>query len=254
MNASDTQPARIVIADNDAAAAKLLRETFEDGGFAVSTAQNAAEVMTLLDGLVTLVTLDLKLAHADGLDVIRTIRQATDVPIVVVTARASKVSEVVAFEVGADDYVTKPFDADVLMARVRAILRRSRRSSQVSGFAEAQQPALQNTDSVVFDDWRFDIAGHRLWSPEGTPVELTAAEIELLSIFVRTPRHPLSRAEIAKHLRGDDDTSTERSIDVLVGRLRRKLDKHAGGVEIIKTLRGSGYLFCVEIRPATAAR
>jgi two-component system, OmpR family, response regulator len=243
---------RIVIVEDDAVISDLMREAFEGAGFVVSEVTSGFELKAQLAKRdVSLVTLDLGLPGEDGIDLAREIRAAYDVPIIIVTGRAKPVNRIVGLEVGADDYLVKPFDLDELVARARAVLRRSRRMSfDAAHHAPPALVASVNEDIVMFDNWRFDIAGHRLWRPSGDLVNLTSAEFELLAIFVRSPRTPLTRAEIAFQLNGDDDTSTERSIDVIVGRLRRKLEQHSEGVEFIKTLRGAGYLFSPSAHPA----
>lgn len=246
--ASNAPPAatRIAIVEDDPVISALMREAFDNAGFAASEVRSGLELRALMGaGGIDLVTLDLGLPGDDGIDLARDIRHRHDVPIIIVSAQGRPISKVVALEVGADDYVVKPFDFDELIARVRAVLRRVRRG-ELGGFAE---PVPVAVGVLSFDGWRFDVAGHRVWAPSGATVELTAAECELLAIFAGSPRIVLSRIEIARQLRGDDDSASERSIDVIVGRLRRKLEAHAAGVELIKTLRGSGYLFCVAVRP-----
>ena len=234
---------RIAIVEDDKVISDQMREAFEEAGFAVSEVRSGDELKVLLaGGGVNLVTLDLDLGHGndDGIDLAREIRKVSDVPIIVVTGSRRKLHRILSLELGADDVIAKPFDFDELIARVRAILRRVRR---------AQMPS-EARDILRFEGWRFDVAGHRVWAPSGKPVEgLTGAECELLAIFANHARVPMTRQEIRRQLRGEGDTADERSIDVIVGRLRRKLEPHAEGVDLIKTLRGEGYLFCVEVQP-----
>jgi DNA-binding response OmpR family regulator len=238
---------RILIVEDDPVLAELLKETFQDSGFAVSIARNGDELRNrLASETIGLITLDLGLPGEDGLELAREIRAGNDVPIIIISGKSKKISRIVGLEVGADDYVVKPFDQDEIVARVRAVLRRTRRAAAPAHLPESNHGAPGNV--VEFERWRFDYAGHRLWSPSGDVVDLTAGEIELLAVFVRFPRTPLTRADIASHLRGDSDSASERSIDVIVGRLRRKLEKCDDRVELIKTLRGAGYLFCPEVQ------
>ena len=241
---------QILIVEDDLVVSGLMRDAFEREGFAVFEARNGGELRRhLSEQPISLVTLDLGLPNEDGLELARQIRATSDVPIIIVTGKARKISTIVGLEVGADDYVVKPFDLDELIARIRAILRRTRRMvspSPPDTLSASTSPAVS---VVVFDGWRFDMAGHRLWAPKGEAVDLTSAETELLKIFMRQPRTALTRTAIAEALRGEGDKSSERSIDVLVGRLRRKLEKHAEGSDIIKTLRGEGYLLAAEVQP-----
>ena len=244
-----TSQTQILIVEDDLVVSGLMRDAFEREGFVVSEVRNGRELHERLSQQpISLVTLDLGLPNEDGLELARQIRATSDVPIIIVTGKSRKISTVVGLEVGADDYVVKPFDLDELIARIRAILRRSRRTASPSQPEAPTVKASPPASVVVFDGWRFDMAGHRLWAPMGEAVDLTSAETELLKIFMRQPRTALTRAAIAEALRGEGDTSSERSIDVLVGRLRRKLEKHAKGTDIIKTLRGEGYLLAAEVQ------
>ena len=239
---------RIAIVEDDTVISDQMREAFEEAGFAVSEVRSGDELKVLLaGGGVHMVTLDLDLGQGndDGIDLARDIRRNSDVPFIVVTGSRKKLHRIVSLELGADDVIAKPFDLDELIARVRAILRRVRRAASTIEPREAAP-----TGGVVrFEGWRFDVAGHRVWAPSGKPVALTGAESTLLAILVGSARVRLARQEIRSKLRGADDTADERAIDVIIGRLRRKLEPHAEGIELIKTLRGEGYLFCVEVQP-----
>jgi DNA-binding response OmpR family regulator len=236
----------VAIVEDDETVLDVLRIAFEDAGFRVSLARNGAELKAIIAaGAVHLISLDLGLPNEDGIDLARDICARHDIPLIIVTGRTKKISKIVGLEVGADDYIVKPFDLDELIARARAILRRSRR-------AVPAIPDCANAGAacVTFDRWRYDIRGYRLWTPASEVVELTSSELDLLTIFVRHPRTPLSRARIAEKLRGSADAAAERSIDVLVGRLRRKLERYAEGQELIRTVRGEGYLFASEVIPS----
>lgn len=234
----------IVVVEDDPAVSELLREALQLEGFGVTTASNGRELKAILASQpVHLITLDLGLPDEDGIELAREIYAHHDTPIIIVTGKSNKVSRIVGLEIGADDYIVKPFDLDELVARVRAVLRRARRNSAT------QSPSKAPEGLVMFDRWRYDISGRRLQDPNGEYVDLTSSELELLTIFVRSPRTVLARAAIAEELRGDEAEATaERSIDVLVGRLRRKLERHAEGQEIIKTVRGEGYIFSAEVQ------
>lgn len=243
-------PTHILIVEDDVVTSNLLEVAFRESGFIASVARNGGELRKQLAcEQVDLITLDLGLPDDDGIELAKEIRAQNDVPIIIISGRTKKIAKIIGLEVGADDYVVKPFDLDELVARVRALLRRSRKPAVAPAVGGHNTPAGQSPgDAIEFERWRFDHVGHRLWTPAGKLVALTAGEIELLAIFVRHPRTPLSRAVIATQLRGEDDTASRRSIDVLVGRLRRKLEKSDNSVELIKTLRGEGYLFCPEVR------
>ena len=242
---------RIAIVEDEPVISEQIREALVAAGFDAVELRSGQELKALLGRApVNLVLLDLGLPGEDGFGIVRELHARYDVPIMIVTAATRQVERIMGFAAGADDYVVKPVDLDELVARVRAVLRRANRAESAGGRRTAAAPAVGAASGMItFEGWRFDIAGHRLRAPSGELVDLTAAECDLLAVFVGSPRIALSRAEIARQLRGEDDKAAERSIDVIVGRLRRKLESHAGGIELIKTLRGSGYLFCVEVHP-----
>jgi DNA-binding response OmpR family regulator len=166
---------------------------------------------------------------------------------VIVTGRGDAVDKVVGLELGADDYITKPFDLRELVARIKAVLRRIEPAAAANGASSAPN---QPSTKLRFAQWELDLAARRLSGPQGREVPLTTGEFELLSAFVRHPGRVLSRDQLLEQTRGRPAGPFDRTIDVQVGRLRRKLDDNADDPQIIKSVRGAGYIL---VPPVDAA-
>ena len=232
----------ILIVEDDAKVRLLLRRCFEGEGYRVTEAGSGAEAVKLLAaGSFDLVTLDLNLPDGDGLTVGREIRARSEVPIIMVTGKGDTIDRVVGLELGADDYITKPFHVREVLARVRAVLRRTGSSGI--------RPAAPGADEqLTFEGWVLDVAKRELTSPTGESCELTTSEFDLLKAFATHPKRVLSRDQIMDLLRGHDWNPVDRSIDNLVVRLRRKIEADPERPRLIKTVRGAGYTFAADVR------
>lgn len=187
-------------------------------------------------GGVDLVILDLMLPGEDGLDIAKRLKQTTDVPIIIVSAQGEEIDRIVGLEVGADDYIGKPFNPRELLARVRAVLRRVRGSGTVGPLARV----------VEFGDFRLDLNAHLL-TRDGTTVPLTSGEFDLLGILVRHPNQVLDRDRILDLLTGAERSPFDRSIDVRITRLRSKIEPDPSSPVFIRTIWGKGYMFCPDV-------
>ncbi|MBB3873700.1 response regulator [Brevundimonas mediterranea] len=214
----------------DLVCALLAREGLECAAFPDAAAFWAAWTVRRPD----LVILDLMMPGEDGLSVCRRIQGA--VPVLIASARGEPLDRVVGLEVGADDYIAKPFEPRELVARVKALLRRRDR-------AEPRPPARH----LAFDGWRLDLASRALTDAEGRAVELTGGEFDLLAAFVKRPQQVLSRDDIMDVLKGRQADVFDRSIDIQVSRLRRKLGDHPREPRLIRTVRNAGYLFTADV-------
>lgn len=230
----------ILVVDDDPKVRALLRRCFEGEGFEVSDAKDGAEARTHLDRYpVALITLDLNLGKENGLDLAREIRSTRNVPIVMLTGKGDTIDRVVGLELGADDYLAKPFELRELVARVRAVLRRS-------AGREGGRPQL--SQRYAFDSWVLDIGRRSLMRTGGGEEALTTSEFNLLETFVKRPHRVLSRDDIMDILKGHDWSPLDRSIDNLVARLRKKIEPDATNPKLIKTVRGAGYAFTGDVR------
>ena len=230
----------ILVVDDDPKVRLLLRRCFEGEGFRVSEAANGADAERIVGGdPPDLVTLDLALPDIDGLSVARDIRSRSDVPIIMVTGKGETIDRVVGLEIGADDYVAKPFHLREVLARVRAVLRRAE--------GRREEPVVEQ-DRLGFDGWVLDLRRRELTRPGGDPCLLTTAEFGLLEVFVTHPNRVLSRDQIMDLMKGQSWSPLDRSIDNLVAKLRRKLESEADSSELVKTVRGLGYLFAGHVR------
>ena len=225
--------AHILVVDDDAAIRELIREYLAENDFKVSVAETGADMDRVLGAeVVDLVILDLKLPDEDGLAIARRLRESLDLPIIILTGRKEEVDRVMGLELGADDYVTKPFSNRELLARVRAVLRRtegkraSRRGEKVRAYR--------------FAGWELNTGTRRLTSAKRRLVELTNSEYSLLVTFLRSPRKILSRDQLLEGGRMHADIY-DRSIDVQILRLRRKIEESPNSPSLIKTERGAGY-------------
>ena len=240
---SDATARRILVVDDQEQVRTLLSNLFESEGFKVSTAGSGAEMRSCLETeAVNLITLDLNLGGEDGLVLAREIRSKRDIPIIMITAKAGDIDRVVGLELGADDYIVKPFNLREVLARVRAVLRRY---EPPSGPKVATGPG--NHEIFQFGDWTLDVMARELRTKNGTAVELTTAEFNLLELFVRRPARVLSRDTIMDLLKGQDWSPVDRSIDTLVGRLRKKVEPDMDTPSYIKTVRGVGYVFATDV-------
>ncbi len=209
----------------------------------VSTAGGGAEMHGCLEKeAVNLITLDLNLGGEDGLALAREIRSKRDVPIIMITAKAGEIDRVVGLELGADDYIVKPFNLREVLARVRAVLRRYGPPAVIP---VSNGPG--NHECFRFGDWTLDVTSRELRPKSTTAVELTTAEFNLLELFVRRPARVLSRDTIMDLLKGQDWSPVDRSIDTLVGRLRKKIEPDSDAPSLIKTVRGVGYVFTADV-------
>jgi DNA-binding response OmpR family regulator len=237
---------RILVVDDDAQVRTLLRNRFEKEGFTVSEARDGAELrQRLAAGPVSLITLDLTLGHEDGLALAREIRSARNVPIIMISAKGDEVDRVVGLELGADDYITKPFSPREVVARVRAVLRRYE-AAPAGG--PAGQSSLSAGQRLAFEGGTIDRGRRELVATSGERVELTTMEFNLLELFLERPQRVLTRDEIMNLLKGHDWSPFDRSVDTAVARLRKKVEPDADRPRYIKTVRGVGYVFAGDVR------
>jgi DNA-binding response OmpR family regulator len=226
------------VLDDEIEITRLLANYLGGHGYRVSQVHSGRQLLELMaSDAPALVLLDLGLPGEDGFSIARQLREHFHCGLVIVTGRGDAVDKVVGLEVGADDYVTKPFDLRELLARVKAVLRRLAPASAGAIAGNGARPALH------FSGWSLDLAARRLTDPSGGEVPLTTGEFDLLGVLARHPGRVLSRDFLLEQTRGREAGPYERTIDVQIGRLRRKLDDHADQARIIKSVRGAGYLF-----------
>ena len=232
----------ILAVDDDPMMRQLIADYLSGHGFRVSAVAGGKEMARVIDeDVVDLIVLDLKLAEEDGLQLVRELRVKSNLPIIIVTGhRRDEVDRIVGLELGADDYLTKPFNVRELLARVRSVLRR----------AEVQRTAPPKDAKGAkyrFAGWELNTRTRRLRSPEGRSVALTVGEYSLLTAFLRSPQQVLSREQLLAASRVHDDEVYDRSVDVQILRLRRKLEADPSAPELIKTERGAGYVFAAPV-------
>ncbi|MGE5547405.1 MAG: response regulator [Solirubrobacterales bacterium] len=237
-------PLHVLIVDDDQQIGELLSQFLGSQGFRVTAVGDGAAMRAVLarDG-ADLVVLDLMLPGEDGLSLLRHLRATTGLPVIMLTAMGSETDRVVGLELGADDYLAKPFSTRELLARIKAVLRRTG-----AGPGEAAPEAGGARRQVLeFAGWRLDTGRRELHSPDGVLVELTGGEFDLLLAFLLHPQQILNRDQLLDLARGRVSGPFDRTIDVQVGRLRRKLESDAKKPELIKTVRGGGYMLASEV-------
>jgi two-component system OmpR family response regulator len=235
--ADQTVP-HILVVDDDREIRDLLNRFLVKHGLRVSTARDGVEMSRVLDGAaIDLVVLDLMLPGEDGLSLCRKLRSTTNLPVIMLTAMGEDTDRIVGLEMGADDYLPKPFNPRELLARVKAVLRR----------VQTLPAASPKGDTAKFDGWTLDLGSRRLTSPQGEEVELSTGEYDLLLAFATHPRRVLSRDQLLDLARGRTAAPFDRSVDIQVMRLRRKIEVDPKEPRLIKTVRGGGYMFAAEV-------
>ena len=233
---------KILIVDDDADVRDLVRFELETQGWEVVEAGLAAEVAAALQPLPPdLILLDLRLPDQDGLSLAQRLRATSSIPIIMLTGLGGDIDRIVGLEMGADDYVVKPFNPRELVARIKAVLRRS------APIPPPVTPDLRDHDRRSFAGWTIDLSARVLETPAGAAVSLTNAEFLLLEAFVNAPRHVLSRDQLLERTRSDGGEVFDRTIDVLILRLRRKIEPNPRAPQLIRTERGAGYVFDADV-------
>lgn len=232
---------RLLIVDDDPSVRAMLREYLEDHAFSVAEAGSGTQMRECIEReLPDAVLLDIRLPGEDGLSLAKYLRERYDVGIIMVTASGDVIDRVVGLEIGADDYIAKPFDPRELLARVKSVLRRL----QAKPPAEAAVPATLKSARQRFGRCELDIDARRLFEADGAEVAMTAMEYELLRVFLANPNRVLSRDQLLMHTRHREWEPFDRSIDIRIGRLRRKIEPDpAGEPRCIRTVRNAGYMY-----------
>jgi DNA-binding response OmpR family regulator len=231
----------VLVVDDDPSMREMMSEYLGDQHFRVTAVPDGDGMLRLLqEGDVDLVILDMKLANEDGLDLMRRLGSPPEAPVIIVTGhRRDEADRIVGLELGADDNMTKPFSPRELLARVRAVLRRSEAARR----AKTSDKRLR----YRFAGWELDMRMRRLTTPAGEPLPLTNGEFNLLVAFLRAPQQVLSREQLLAASRVHDEEVYDRSIDVQILRLRRKLEENPSEPRLIRTERGAGYVFTAPV-------
>ena len=234
---------RIAIVEDDPEISRMVKSYMSDNGFEVAAARTGRDLdQVMAGGRLDCVILDVGLPGEDGLSICRRIRGKSSVPIIMVTGRSADTDRIVGLEMGADDYLPKPFNPRELLARVRAVMRRSVQTDP--GQSEAPQV-------LVFEGWRLDVGRRQLFSPDGKSRPLTSGEFNILLVFCQHPRKVLSRDDLLELVHGRAAAVFDRSIDVQISRLRRKIETNLKDPAFIKTVRYGGYMFTPVVTLAT---
>jgi two-component system, OmpR family, response regulator len=243
---TDVNLPHVLVVDDDPAIRELIAGYLGENDIRVSVAANGRDMTTALEEcVIDLVILDLRMPGEDGMQIAQRLREQSALPIIIVSGRRDEADRVMALELGADDYLTKPFSSRELLARVRALLRRSAATAAVTG-------RQSDARAYRFAGWELNLGTRKLTSPAGDRVELTNGEFSLLSAFLASPERVLTREQLLEASRLYDDVY-DRSIDVQILRLRRKIEKDPSHPSFIKTERGAGYLFAAPVERLSAA-
>ena len=230
----------LLVVEDDQDIVDIIKRYFSAQGFDVAVASDGASMRSVIESRdIDVVLLDLGLPGEDGFTLTRYLRERWKGALIIVTGRGDSIDRVVGLELGADDYVTKPFDLRELLARVRSVLRRA---------SETAASAAGNAQEVVrFGGFRLNIGSRELTDPNGKVVPLTTGEFELLGAFIANPNRVLSRDDLMNRIHGRDAGPYDRAIDVQIGRLRRKIESGPEQPAMIKSVRGAGYIFTVRV-------
>ncbi|MBE0531093.1 MAG: response regulator [Rhodospirillales bacterium] len=236
----------ILVVDDDREIRDLLGRFLGKHGYRVTTAADGREMAKVLtDWSIDLIVLDLMLPGEDGLTLCRNLRSSSTVPVIMLTAMGEETDRIIGLEMGADDYLPKPFNPRELLARIKAVLRRA--DAQPGRRAARTMADGEGETVVAFSGWNFNLDSRELTSPDGVRVELSGGEYELLAAFVSRPQRVLSRDQLLDLARGRDSQPFDRAIDVQVSRLRRKIEADPANPQMIKTVRGGGYVFTAAV-------
>ena len=228
----------VLVVDDDAEIRDLLAEYLTRNGFRVTVAGDGREMRRMLDvSRVDLIVLDVMMPGEDGLSLCRDLRARSNLPVVMLTARADEVERIIGIEMGADDYLAKPFNPRELLARIKSVLRRAR--SLPDGASEGRR--------VRFAGWTLDLVTRTLESPEGVAVALSGTEFRLLKVLLEHPNRVLDRNQLTDLTLGREAAPFDRSIDVQLSRLRQRLGDDAREPRIIKTVRNQGYVLAAPV-------
>ena len=230
----------ILVVDDHSEIRDLLKRFLEQHGMRVSCARDGKEMKRLLDEReFDLLVLDLMMPGEDGLTLCRELRVKSRLPIIMLTAMGEETDRIIGLEMGADDYLSKPFNPRELLARIKAVMRRTQ--------AESLPVPETLTRDLRFDRWLLDANRRELVDEEGVGMSLSTAEFDLLKVFLERPQRVLSRDQLLDLARGREAVAFDRAIDTLVSRLRRKLERDPKNPELIKTIWGGGYLFAADV-------
>jgi two-component system OmpR family response regulator len=229
----------ILVVEDDAQIRDLVARYLTGNDFRVSVASNGRDMDRILrDAGINLIVLDRMLPGEDGLTICRRLRATSDIPIILLTALSEDVERIIGLEMGADDYLGKPFNPRELLARIKAVLRRR---------GSGDMPATAPTKSFLFSGWHLDAQARRLYNPQGERVTLTSAEFDLLLVFCERPGRILTRDQIIDLTQGREISSSGRSVDILISRLRQKMEPDPRDPVLLLTVRSSGYTFAPDV-------
>jgi DNA-binding response OmpR family regulator len=233
----ESAPGHLLVVDDDAAVCALVAEYLSRNDFRVTAVGTGREMQEVLAAeAIDLIVLDLKLRGEDGLQLARRLRESSKIPIIIVTGRLEEADRVMGLELGADDYVTKPFSPRELLARIRAVMRRYQPAEPLPGRDEGLR-------AYRFAGWELNVRLHRLTAPTGAHIPLTNGEFSLLAAFLSAPQRVLTRDQLLDLSRLHSTEVYDRSIDVQILRLRRKIEADPSNPQMLKTERGAGYVF-----------
>lgn len=236
-----SQDVNILVVDDDVEISKVLDQYLTSAGYRVKTARNGEEMYQCIKKKrPDLIILDLKMPGKHGLELARELRKDSNVGIIIITGSNETVDKIVGLEIGADDYLPKPFFERELLARVRSVLRRV---TQTVATGESSDKSV-----ATFSGWTLDLTAHELRSSAGKEVRLTSYEFQLLSALVQSANRVLSRDQIKENITGRDWIPTDRSVDVLVGKIRKKIEENPHKPNLIKTIRGAGYKLTAQVK------
>lgn len=242
---NDPAPTRLLLVDDEAKLREPLADYLVRQGFEVSQAATAAEARArLLESDADLVLLDIMMPGEDGLSLCRHLVEARSVPVIFITAKGEATDRIVGLEIGADDYVVKPFDPRELVARIRSVLRRAARGPSTS----------TDDQSYDFEGWRLDPLKRRLIDPEGAMVAISTVEFRLLRAFLEHPRQVLDRDRLLDMVRGREAHLFDRAVDNQISRLRRKIEVDSRNPQLIQTVWGGGYMLAADVRRLASDR